>query len=150
MTVIDISKDGSLSREEISQVALDESRAELADKLRHSPLEFKARLICVSHLTPHTAKPLRAHYELRIEFLNGDLPHSEISLVVRQKWPLISLPFRRILCSRLSVPGTFDQHPHLTFSRHAGLRCRCWAVPSDSSITGSSITLEAFSAVHCL
>lgn len=84
MTVIDISKDGSLSREEISQVALDELRAELADKLRHSSLELKGRLICVSHLTPHTAKPLKAYYDLSIDFLNGDLSHSEISLVVRK------------------------------------------------------------------
>lgn len=66
MTVVDILKDESLSQGEISTVLLDDSGAELADKLQNSPSELKTR----SHLTPHTAETLGARYDLSAEFLD--------------------------------------------------------------------------------
>ena len=78
VTVVDILQDGSLSREEISTVLLQDSGEDLADKLQNNPPELKTRLICVSHLTPHTASILGARHDLSADFLNGHLPHSEI------------------------------------------------------------------------
>lgn len=74
ITVMDASRDGNFQKEQFSTVGQTDQGQQLTEKLKNHPLDLETRVICVSQLTPVSAKILGQRYNLSADFLNGHLP----------------------------------------------------------------------------
>lgn len=72
--VMDTSKDGKFEKEQFSTTGQTGQSQQLTDKLNHNSPDLETRVVCVSQLTPTSAKILGTRYNLSAEFLNSHLP----------------------------------------------------------------------------